>query len=90
MEVDPASKAVALSLVMAGGVIAAFAGPETALWTKKMLDYEYEGTYLFLVIYSALPCAMLLVVRFPPVPINEEAKEAGAGDAEEERTLSEM
>lgn len=114
MEVDPSSKAIALSLVLSGGVIAAFAGPETALWTKTMLEHKYveyrhskppttidtaanttadtlryEGTYMFLVIYSALPCAMLYMVRFPAAKTEAELKTI-ADKAGEERTLSEM
>ncbi|MGY4334033.1 putative MFS family arabinose efflux permease [Bradyrhizobium sp. LB7.2] len=39
----------AISLVLAGGVVGAVAGPETSKLTKDLLSAPFTGTYLFLV-----------------------------------------
>ena len=54
-----------------------------------MMEYEYEGTYLFLVFFSVMPCTMLFFVRFPAAPTAEELKAAEDAQAEE-RSLNEI
>lgn len=58
----------AISLVMAGGVISAFAGPELAKWSK---DLEYFGPILFVGSFYAITglCFVtLLIVQFLNIP----------------------
>ncbi|WP_085908013.1 MFS transporter [Kiloniella majae] len=58
----------AISLVMAGGVISAFAGPELAKWSK---DLEFFGPVLFVGSFyaiTALCLATLLIVQFLNIP----------------------
>lgn len=45
-------KAKAISLAMAGGVLAAFIGPNLAILTKNMLDYVFLASYLTLVLMT--------------------------------------
>ncbi len=58
----------AISLVMAGGVISAFVGPELAKWSK---DLEFFGPVLFVGSFyaiTALCLATLLIVQFIEIP----------------------
>ncbi len=58
----------AISLVMAGGVISAFAGPELAKWSK---DLEFFGPVLFVGSFYAITVlclATLLIVQFLNIP----------------------
>ncbi|WP_270939092.1 MFS transporter [Falsiroseomonas oryzae] len=65
----PAYRPRAISLVMAGGVLAAVFGPELVKHSKDMVaPFLFLGTYL---IFAALPVAclvLLTVVRLPPAP----------------------
>jgi MFS family permease len=63
---DVSWRARAISLVLAGSVVAAFVGPAIAMWTKDLLaPVEFAGTYLAL---TALPVLMIAVVAFTPMP----------------------
>jgi MFS family permease len=65
----PAYRPRAISLVMAGGVVAAIFGPEMVKHSKELfLPYLFMGTYL---VFSALPLvciAVLFVATLPPAP----------------------
>ncbi|KLN59363.1 MFS transporter [Kiloniella spongiae] len=61
-------KSKAISLVMAGGVVSAFAGPELAKWSK---DLEFFGPVLFVGSFyaiTALCLATLLIIQFLNIP----------------------
>ncbi|WP_419904182.1 MFS transporter [Kiloniella sp.] len=61
-------KSKAISLVMAGGVISAFAGPELAKWSK---DLEFFGPILFVGSFyaiTALCIGTLIIVQFIKIP----------------------
>ncbi|MEH6631873.1 MAG: MFS transporter [Halopseudomonas aestusnigri] len=61
-------KSKAISLVMAGGVISAFAGPELAKWSK---DLEFFGPILFVGSFyaiTALCVGTLIIVQFINIP----------------------
>jgi MFS family permease len=66
---EAASAAVrprAIALVMAGGVVAAVAGPEIVKRTNMALpDYQFLGTYLTLLVLPALCAGLLVFVRVP-------------------------
>jgi MFS family permease len=56
----------AIALVMAGGVVAAVAGPEIVKRTNMALpDYQFLGTYLTLLVLPALCAGLLVFVRVP-------------------------
>ncbi|MCZ4280133.1 MFS transporter [Kiloniella laminariae] len=61
-------KSKAISLVMAGGVIAAFAGPELAKWSKEM---DFFGPVLFVGSFyaiSVLCLCTLVIIQFIDIP----------------------
>lgn len=68
-------RARAISLVMAGGVIAAFAGPEIAKHTRDLFEpVLYLGAYLAVAGISALACLLLTGLRIPPLTAAQRAE----------------
>ncbi len=63
-------KSRAISYVMAGGVVAAFVGPNLAHWTQEWFPAgEFAGSYVGLIGVYALSVLALLFVRIPrPAP----------------------
>jgi MFS family permease len=61
----PAFKEKALSLVLAGGIIGAFVGPNLASATSTMLPVRFVASYLALIGAAALAFAALAFIRFP-------------------------
>jgi len=59
-------KARAISLVMAGGVVAAFIGPNLARATREALPVSFAGGYLSVALTAALCAAVVSAVRIPP------------------------
>lgn len=67
----------AISLVLAGGVVAAFAGPNLAIWTRAMFDTAlFVGSYASLI---ALYAASVLVSSFIAIPPPAEAERDQSG-----------
>ncbi len=63
---EPASRAKAISLVMAGGVIAGFLGPQTAKWAIDWLaPATFAGVYLVMIGFSLSVLALVQLVRIP-------------------------
>lgn len=56
----------AISLVLAGGLAAAFVGPLLAKWTVQLFDAIYLGSYLCVPLLGVLTAALLLGLRMPP------------------------
>ncbi|WP_237214683.1 MFS transporter [Falsiroseomonas oryziterrae] len=66
---SPAYRPRAISLVMAGGVIAAVAGPELVKQSKDLfLPFLFLGTYLIFAILPVICLVVLTIVRLPPAP----------------------
>ncbi len=66
---DPAAKARAISLVLAGGVLAAIVGPEMVKRTNDLIgDYTFLATYLYLPVLPVVTAVLLCFVRVPPAP----------------------
>ncbi len=63
--VAPEHKERAISLVLAGGIFGAFAGPNLASATRAMLDVPFAAAYLSLVIVALMSLAVLSLIRFP-------------------------
>jgi len=63
--VAPAYKEQAISLVLAGGIIGAFAGPNLASATRTLLPVPFAGAYLALVGVALLSLLALSFIRFP-------------------------
>ena len=60
----PAFKEKAISLVLAGGIIGAFAGPNLASATRSALAVPFAGAYLALVLVALLSLLALSFIRF--------------------------
>jgi MFS family permease len=73
--VAPAFKERAISLVLAGGIIGAFAGPNLASATRSLLPVPFAAAYIALVGVALLALVALSLIRFPP----HVAPQPGAG-----------
>ncbi len=68
----PDYRSKAISLVLAGGVVAAFVGPELAKAGKDMVAHaEFAGGYLLLIGATALTALVLAFLRIPPLTRTE-------------------
>ena len=65
----PGFKEKAISLVMAGGLIGAVAGPNLAAYTRNLTSVPFAGAYLALAGVALLAMLLLVGIRFPPVPL---------------------
>lgn len=72
----------AVSLVMAGGLIGAVAGPNLAAVTRNWFAVPFAGAYLALAVIALVSMAMMQFIDFPAPPV----KSATAGG----RTLAEI
>ena len=67
---DPHAKARAISLVLAGGVVAAIIGPEVVKRTNALIpDDVFLATYLCLPVLPVITAVLLSFVQAPPAPI---------------------
>lgn len=71
---EPANRARAISLVMAGGVLAGFLGPQTAKWTVDALAVTFAGVYLTSAVFSLGVMALVQLVRIPTLTAEERAE----------------
>ena len=79
----PVFREKAVSLVLAGGLIGAVAGPNLATQMRDSLGQPFLGAYLALALVALLGMAVIGLIRFPV----EAASKAGAGSG---RTLREI
>ena len=64
---DPHAKARAISLVLAGGLVAAVIGPEMVKRTNALIpDYIFLATYLYLPVLPVITAVILSFVQVPP------------------------
>ena len=63
-------KGKAISYVLAGGIIAAFLGPNLARYSRNWLGVEFSGAYLCSAILFALMITFVFFVKFPAVSKN--------------------
>jgi MFS family permease len=64
---DQHAKARAISLVLAGGVLAAIVGPEMVKRTNALIpDYVFLATYLYLPVLPIITAILLSFVQVPP------------------------
>jgi MFS family permease len=70
----PAYRPRAISLVMAGGVLAAIFGPELVKHSKDMVPpFLFLGTYLIFAILPVICLLLLTFVRLPPAPPRQKS-----------------
>ena len=72
----------AVSLVMAGGLIGAIAGPNLASRTKSILETPFMGAYLALAAVAVLGLVLISFIRFPVVPSKKPGDAVGRPLAE--------
>lgn len=64
---DDAFRPKAISLVLAGGIVAAFIGPRLATFgTDFFAPFTFAGSFLFMALLSLAMILPLIPVRFPP------------------------
>ena len=67
---DPSRKAFAVTLVLSGGVVAAFAGPELAGRTSNIVpEYPFLGSFASVALISVVNTIAVAVMRFPKHPL---------------------
>lgn len=71
----PLERGRAISLVLAGGLVAAFLGPEMAKYSRNIMDWpEFIGGYLAISLLGALSILVLQFLRIPRAkPVETEA-----------------
>lgn len=67
----PSFREKAVSLVMAGGLLGAVAGPNLAVHTRDMSAVPFAGAYVALAGVAILAMILLAFIRFPPTPKHE-------------------
>lgn len=73
----PATKNIAISLVMAGGVIAAFIGPNLANWSSGMFNgHPFAGPFAVLIVVFLIG---ILTITFAKLPRNTDAQKSSGG-----------
>ena len=66
---DSHARARAISLVLAGGVLAAIVGPEMVKRTHDLIpDHVFLATYLYLPVLPAISAVLLYFTALPPAP----------------------
>ena len=75
----PAFREKAISLVMAGGLIGAVAGPNLASATRGLTATPFAGAYLALAAVALLAMALLSFIEFAFTPVKSTAGPADTG-----------
>ncbi|MDN6882823.1 MFS transporter [Variovorax sp. CAN2819] len=63
----------AVSMVMAGGLIGAVAGPNLAKATREAFAVPFAGAYIALAAVALLSMAVMHFIEFPPAPTRKES-----------------
>ena len=74
---DDAFRPRAISLVLAGGVVAALAGPMVGRFGADLFPAEYAGSFLLLALVSLIAAGVLSGLRVPAAKEVSSATEAG-------------
>ena len=75
---EPSYRSRAISLVMAGGVLAGFLGPQAAKWAVDWLaPVTFAGIYLAATGFSIAVLALVQLLRIPRLSLEERAPAAG-------------
>ena len=76
--VDNKHKNLAISYVMAGGVIAAFIGPNLANLSQNLIpDYQFAGGFAVLIGVYLLSLLTISLAKLPPAPKRKQSKHSG-------------
>lgn len=66
----------AISFVIAGGIVAAVAGPELATWTKDWLPVTFAGGFVTIALLQLLTLLILSAINLP-APIQQKQQDTG-------------
>jgi len=69
-------KPIAISLVLAGGLVGGILGPQASRWTIGLLEPKFMGAYLALI---GVAVATMLLLRFVRIPTPSLAEQAATG-----------
>ena len=83
----PAFREKAVSLVLAGGLLGAVAGPNLASRTRTLTEVPFVGAYLTLALVALLSMAVMSRVRFPAAVAKPKAAD---GSVDEGRPLAQI
>jgi MFS family permease len=61
----------AVSMVMAGGLLGAIAGPNLAAFTRDVMSVPFAGAYIALAGVALLSIGVLALIQFPPAPVKK-------------------
>ena len=78
----PDFRPMAISLVLAGGLVGGILGPTLSRWSVGLLDKRFMGAYLVLIAFAV---ATMVILRFIRIPKATEAEKTTSG-----RPLSEI
>ncbi|MDX2215980.1 MAG: MFS transporter [Oculatellaceae cyanobacterium bins.114] len=67
----------AIAFVVAGGIIAALAGPSLATWSKDWLGQEFAGGFVTIALIQIISLALLAAVNIPTALSEQERKTEG-------------
>ncbi len=70
---EPGYRAKAISLVLAGGIVGGFVGPEATRWGKDILPTPFLGSFLVLSAIAVLAFFVQAQVRVPKPPPEEHS-----------------
>ena len=73
----PAYRDKAVSLVLAGGLIGAIAGPNVASHTRSLTVTPFVGAYLALAVVALLAMGLMALLEFPPSPVAQRKSAQG-------------
>ena len=73
----PAFREKAVSLVLAGGLIGAVAGPNLAARTRNLLEVQFTGAYVVLTFVALVAMALMAFIQFPETPKAKGKNTAG-------------
>ncbi len=74
---EPQDRAKAISLVMAGGVIAGLIGPQTAKWAVAWFEpVMFAGVYVMVSVFSVLALGLIQFLKIPPLTTVESTEPA--------------
>lgn len=77
----PSEREKAVSLVLAGGLIGAIAGPNLANHTRDVLGVPFLGAYLALAVVALVSMVIMAAIRFPAEPPRPAGPRASGRDA---------
>jgi len=73
----PAFREKAVSLVLAGGLLGAIAGPNLAARTRNLLEVQFAGAYVVLAVVALVAMVLMAFIRFPDTAVPQGKAHGG-------------